>query len=89
MINGQKKAFMRAFAAAITLALLPVFAFAQDATELYRQWESIHSSVMTEGAAVGFLIPLVGTLQGANGTFFRSELTLVNNKSRTQTIVVP
>ena len=76
------------FAAVVVAVMLPVCAFAQDPTSLFAQLQSLHANVMDEAADTAFVIPLAGSLQGANGTFFRSDLTLVNNRSRNQTIVV-
>lgn len=46
----------------------------------------IRSEVNTGAGDVAFIFPIVGSVGGSNGTFFRSETTLVNNLNRFQDI---
>src|SRR3954465_2293011 len=45
---------------------------------------TIRSLVATEAAATVFIFPIVGSVPGSNGTFFRSDTTLVNRLQRSQ-----
>jgi hypothetical protein len=42
--------------------------------------------VATRSAAAQFLIPAAGTLDGGNGTFFRSDISLLNYRGTTQNV---
>ncbi len=42
--------------------------------------------VATRSASAQFLIPAAGAVDGGNGTFFRSDITLVNYRSTTQNV---
>ena len=42
--------------------------------------------VATRSTAAQFLIPAAGALDGSNGTFFRSDITMLNYRSTTQNI---
>lgn len=42
--------------------------------------------VTTRSSAPSILIPAAGSVQGANGTFFRSDLTLLNYRASDQTV---
>jgi hypothetical protein len=42
--------------------------------------------VATRSASAQFLIPAAGAVDGGNGTFFRSDITLINYRSTTQNV---
>jgi hypothetical protein len=44
--------------------------------------------VFEDGVGTSFLIPVAGSVEGANGTYFRSEVTLVNFKNGLQEVLV-
>jgi len=46
----------------------------------------IRSEVATETSASIFIFPVVGSLQGANNTYYRSETTIINNRSIPQAV---
>lgn len=85
----------------IAVLLLAVPAFAQSdwnimdgapfvaiqTTERDVEAESVVGNVLsTSRPSFSFVIPAVANLQGANGTFFRSDLTLVNHKAVNQVV---
>jgi hypothetical protein len=50
-----------------------------DANALFRQATGPRAQVSSEGPDNAFLFAVVGSAPGAGGTFFKSEVTLVNN----------
>jgi hypothetical protein len=48
----------------------------------------VHASVNSGAGDIAFIFPIVGSVAGSNGTFFKSETTLVNNLNRTQDIAL-
>lgn len=50
--------------------------------------DQVGNVVMNDGVGESILFPVAGSLEGANGTFFRSEVTLANFKDQTQEVLV-
>lgn len=62
---------------------------AQGAAPLPRRSLKIRPNVVTQDqVASSFLIPAVGSLQGANGTFFKSEVEIANYRDVPQRIAI-
>lgn len=57
-----------------------------DPTQLFMEATGPRASVATETADSAFIFAVVGNSPGAGGTYFRSEVTLVNNLSRSQNV---
>lgn len=51
-----------------------------------QQHGRIRSEVAIETSAPIFIFPVVGSLPGSNGAYYRSETTIVNNRSVAQTV---
>jgi len=45
-----------------------------------------HADVMTETSSAIFIFPVVGSVAGGNHTYYRSETTIINNRSISQTV---
>src|SRR5258706_13191658 len=45
-----------------------------------------HGEVAIETSSSIFIFPVVGSVQGANNTYYRSETTLINNRAISQTV---
>jgi len=48
----------------------------------------IRPNVVLEGSEAGFVLPIVGSVAGGGGTFFRSETVIVNRRTIAQTVYV-
>ena len=62
-----------------------------DATRLTRllgQLPAIPTSQIVGQSQQAAVIPVAGSIQGANGTFFRSDVTLVNRRAQSQDVLV-
>src|ERR1700682_4993948 len=46
----------------------------------------LHGDVAIETSAPIFIFPVVGSVAGSNNTYYRSETTLINNRSISQTV---
>lgn len=66
-------------------AIVPI---ASDPVAMYRQATGPRGSVASERADDAFLFAVVGSSPGAQGTYFRSEVTLVNNDTTSAQYVV-
>ena len=59
-----------------------------DPTQLFIDATGPRAAVATESPDSSFIFAVVGNSPGAGGTYFRSEVTLVNNLSRSQNVAV-
>jgi hypothetical protein len=59
-----------------------------DPTQLFREATAPRAAVSTESPDSAFIFAVVGNAPGAGGTYFRSEVTLVNNLSRSQNVAI-
>lgn len=50
--------------------------------------DPVGNIVISDGAGDTIIFPVAGSVQGANGTFFRSEVTLANYKDQEQEVLV-
>ena len=73
---------VRRYTAPTLLSLRP------DGTQLFRDATGPRAAVGSEKADTAFIFAVVGRAAGAGGTFFRSEVTLVNNLTRVQNLAV-
>jgi hypothetical protein len=72
--------------AGVTIESLPA-----DPTRLTRllgQLPAIPTSQIVGQSQQAAVIPVAGSIQGANGTFFRSDVTLVNRRAQSQDVLV-
>jgi hypothetical protein len=72
--------------AGVTIESLPA-----DATRLKRllgQLPAIPTSQIVGQSQQAVVIPVAGSIQGANGTFFHSDVTLVNRRAQSQDVLV-
>ena len=57
-----------------------------SASKLAENQRRPHGDVAVETSSSIFIFPVVGSLAGGNGTYYRSEATLVNNRFVSQTV---
>ena len=48
----------------------------------------LRPNVVLEGSESGFVLPIVGSVQGGNGLFFRSETVIVNRRNIAQNVAI-
>src|SRR5258708_20340548 len=74
IVGGSVRRFFRM--RKLSLAAILIFAAAAANAQL----------VVTRSSAPAILVPAAGSVQGANGTFFRSDLTVLNYRSSSQNV---
>jgi hypothetical protein len=82
-------AFLIAVSAAAQVTLAEHVAQLREAQSNARATSEVHENVINlDGAASALLFPAAGSVAGSNGTFFRSDVSLVNYLSSDQNIHV-
>lgn len=71
-----------------TSAVPELLTLRPDPIQLFRDATAPHVEVASENPDSAFIFAVVGRAAGANGTFFRSEVTIVNNLTRSQNVAI-
>ncbi len=66
--------------------LLPVVVLLSLSVPLFAAEIEVQNLIAPLGSASQIVIPAAGSVQGANGTFFRSDITLINYASHSQMV---